>query len=347
MKLLFFGDMAVPDDESYDSIRKLIINNNLFKDKLVIGNLEGLIVNEQNTLKKYPKQLFNTEKTLKLFKDTKYTVLTLANNHIKDIPNNFNMTISKLKNNKIGYTGAGLNYEEACKPHEFEIENKNYAVFSHCWNVMSKIMEKKSNEIYANDMQYEKLIYDIKKYKEAHMDTIVIVFLHWNFDYETLPFPSHRVIAKKLIDMGVNYVIGGHSHVINGGEKYKDGIIVYGMGNFCIPSNKFFGGNLRYTGESAKQIIIEIDDVTNEIIYYYIDDKGTIKEDFDNGSIIKKYSPYRNMNEKDYVKYFKKNRVKKIIIPVYKDEKNNIINHMKDTIVINRMRLFRTLKNVK
>lgn len=347
MKIIFFGDMAIPDNDTYMKLNKMVLDNELFKGKIVVGNLEGLIVNEENATKKYPTQLFNIKKTLDLFENSRYTVLTLANNHIKDIPEKYTDTLSELKNKNIGYTGVGNSPKEARKPHEFIIDNKKYAVFSHCWNVMSKIIEKKNNEIHINDMKYDELIKEIKEYKDMHEDTEIIVFLHWNFDFEELPFPSHRLIAKKLIDNGARYVIGGHSHVINGGEKYKDGVIVYGMGNFCIPGNKFLRGSLNYSNEATKQIIIEIDEEVNDISYYYIDDKEITKEKFDNGKIIKKYSTYEEMDEKEYIKFFKKNRTKKLIIPIYKNEKNSLSNWIKDIIVVNRMRLFRTLKNIK
>lgn len=343
MKLLFFGDMAIPDIETYSKLDRFLNDKKLFKDKVVVGNLEGLIVDKEKALEKYTSQLFNITETLNLFKDNKYTVLTLANNHIKDIPNEFDNTIKSLKEKNIGYAGAGKNEDDSCKPHEFEINNKKYAVFSHCWNVMSKIMEKKSKEIFVNDKLYNELIEDVRNYKINNKETIIIVCLHWNFDFEMLPFPNHRKIAMKLIDAGVKYVIGGHSHVINGGEIYKDGIIIYGMGNFCIPSNKFFEGKLKYLNEATKQVILEVDEESNEISYYYIENSNITKENFKDGNIIKKYSKYRGMDEKEYLKYFRKNRTKKMLVPVYSKEKNTV----KDMLTISRMKLLRRLKNIK
>ena len=43
--------------------------------------------------------------------------------------------------------------------------------------------------------------------------------------------------AENLRDSGVNVVVGCHSHCIQGGELYKEGVIVYGLGNFFIPWN--------------------------------------------------------------------------------------------------------------
>lgn len=49
----------------------------------------------------------------------------------------------------------------------------------------------------------------------------------------------HRLFAKALIDAVANVVAGAHSHCVQGGEKYKDGYIVYGLGNFFLPHNFF------------------------------------------------------------------------------------------------------------
>ncbi|MBK8078814.1 MAG: CapA family protein [Saprospiraceae bacterium] len=39
-------------------------------------------------------------------------------------------------------------------------------------------------------------------------------------------------MVKGFDDEGVNFIVGCHSHCVQGGEKYKDGYIVYGLGNF-------------------------------------------------------------------------------------------------------------------
>ena len=119
------------------------------------------------------------------------------------------------------------------------------------------------------------------------------------------------------------------------------------MGNFYIANGKFFNGKLIYKGEARKSILLEIDDETKEVSYWYLDGKKTIKENFDKGEIINKYSPYREMNEKEYIKYFRKSRTKKILVPIYKDYKDNYKNKLKNICVINRMKLFRKLKKIK
>ena len=218
MKVVFFGDLVAPEEIDIEIIKNFLKETNLFKDKIVIGNLEGLIVNGE----KYNNALYNDIHVIDLFKDSYKTILSLANNHIKDIPEKFDNTIEILKKNEIGFSGAKLKEKEGClNPYEFEINGTKFAVFNHCWDVMSIIMKSKSKDIIVEDRVYEKFIQEIIEYKKQNENVKIIVYFHWNFDFEKLPFPSHRIIARKLIDNGVEIVVGSHSHLVNGGEIYK------------------------------------------------------------------------------------------------------------------------------
>jgi len=53
------------------------------------------------------------------------------------------------------------------------------------------------------------------------------------------PDESQRTFAHALIDAGADAVIGHHPHVLQGIERYGNGVIVYSLGNFV------FGGNSR------------------------------------------------------------------------------------------------------
>jgi poly-gamma-glutamate synthesis protein (capsule biosynthesis protein) len=48
------------------------------------------------------------------------------------------------------------------------------------------------------------------------------------------PTPEQRNVAKKIIDSGADLIIGNHSHVIQGFEKYKERWIFYSLGNFIF-----------------------------------------------------------------------------------------------------------------
>ncbi len=42
----------------------------------------------------------------------------------------------------------------------------------------------------------------------------VVLYMHWGFEYQTIPSQHQTQIAQKLCDMGVDVIVGGHPHVI-------------------------------------------------------------------------------------------------------------------------------------
>jgi len=61
---------------------------------------------------------------------------------------------------------------------------------------------------------------------------VVIVTLHWGDEFIEFPAPDQVKLARELIDSGVNIVIGHHTHIVQGVEKYNGGVIAYSLGNF-------------------------------------------------------------------------------------------------------------------
>ena len=353
MKLIFFGDLAAPDRDDVNIIKKIIEKENIFKDKVVIGNLEGVLTDNKEDMFQNKNVLYNSPSVIELFNESKKTILSLANNHIKDIPKEFNNTIETLKKNGILFSGAmNGNYGEL-NPCEFKVDDIKVAIFNHCWNVMSKIMKNKSKEIQVEDESYDEFIKKIKDYKDFNPKTIVIVYFHWNFDFEKLPFPAHRIIAKKLIDNGANIIVGSHSHLVNGGEIYKGKPIIYGLGNFYIPSGKFFNGKLVYPNDSDTTILLEVDLESKDYNLYWLkydrDSKKIYlikKEKLEQGELINEYSKYKEMTQDMYKQYFKKNRTKNKLVPIWYNERNNVLNKIKDNLILIRMKLFRIIKRI-
>ena len=63
----------------------------------------------------------------------------------------------------------------------------------------------------------------------------IVFSIHWGSNWVQGDMPNHiQQFAKNLIDIGVNIVFGHSAHHIvkNPVEKYKNGIIIYGLGDF-------------------------------------------------------------------------------------------------------------------
>ena len=95
---------------------------------------------------------------------------------------------------------------------------------------------------------------EIAALKEAGCDYIVYT-IHAGKEYSRTHNELQEKIARSIIDAGADIVIGMHPHVVQGIEKYKDGLIVYSLGNFS------FGGNLKLTEFDglAVQVILDFE----------------------------------------------------------------------------------------
>ena len=62
----------------------------------------------------------------------------------------------------------------------------------------------------------------------------LIMFLHWGDDHNIFINRDQQEAARRLIDQGVDLIIGHHPHVPQGYEVYKGKYIFYSLGNFIF-----------------------------------------------------------------------------------------------------------------
>jgi poly-gamma-glutamate synthesis protein (capsule biosynthesis protein) len=63
----------------------------------------------------------------------------------------------------------------------------------------------------------------------------IVVYIHWGTEESSYPEIKEILAARKLIDGGVDIVIGSHAHAPQPIERYNNGIIAYNLGNFIMP----------------------------------------------------------------------------------------------------------------
>lgn len=59
---------------------------------------------------------------------------------------------------------------------------------------------------------------------------IVVVSIHWGSEFVYTTSAQQRNLGRAAINAGADLVVGHHSHVVSGVEKYKNRYIVYGLG---------------------------------------------------------------------------------------------------------------------
>jgi len=71
--------------------------------------------------------------------------------------------------------------------------------------------------------------------RERARSDFVIAYLHWGYEFEPYPLPAQRAWARALVDAGADVVVGAHPHVPQGFERYRERLIAYSLGSFCMP----------------------------------------------------------------------------------------------------------------
>lgn len=308
--MLVLGDLACPNSIMAQKVIDCMSGIEIFKNQMIICNLEGVIC---DTDPKHDEKLFNHPVVLNAF-NPQQTFFSLANNHTYDYPEFIESTEKELGSRGFHFNGIMTNRPIA--PTEFESSGNKYAIFTHCWRVYTETNPNTQNDIRIVDVKYKQFFDIVSKYIRSHPEVKVICYFHWNYDLEVLPFPMYRQLARDLIDWGAYAIIGNHSHVPQGGELYKERPIVYGLGNFFIPSGHFFNEHLNYPDESKKMMVLEISEDNSPVrCHWFLTDMEKplellCSEDFATGRMISTYSPYRNMDSAEFLRYFKINRKK-------------------------------------
>lgn len=74
----------------------------------------------------------------------------------------------------------------------------------------------------------------VKKLKQKHPDSFVVVTIHWGDEYQLRSNKKQQAFARKLIDAGADVIFGHHPHVVQELEVYKDRVVFYSLGNFIF-----------------------------------------------------------------------------------------------------------------
>jgi len=354
--VIFEGDIASPDRAITEQLEIFLLQHRtIFENKRVICNFEGVISDRiaDNDAKPI---LCNHYSVPGVLNRGVTPVLCMANNHILDLPGEFESTIDVF--NKAGalYCGAGNTAESAASPLIFFEGNKKILLFNACWDFLLYNQNNPSEGVYVAEIDEDKLIIEVRKAKQANPNASIIVFLHWSLDLEILPFPMYRLFSRALVDAGAEVVAGSHSHCVQGGEKYKDGFIVYGLGNFFLPQNVFINGKLIYPDFTAVELafewVPETRVATCHWFEYQYSETGHIllhckSERFEDSEKLKQYSPYQGMTDGEYLEYFKAHRRKRFMIPVYTDHDKKFQNRLFTLFLKNRARFAHLLARMR
>ena len=235
MGLVILGDIMLgryqaPLIEKYGLTKVLSGLKKTIGNRKIIANLECPLVNIENINKNKNSfsNLYANEIFAKQLFENGFRALSLANNHIFDLGiDGLLNTQSILKKNSIKSFGAGSNMSESIAPAIIKLDN--YLVGFLGFSFSSPSGKKNPGVAYLYDDTV-----DIAIKKIRNKVDFLIVMPHSGIELYQYPLKRDQKIYKKMVDLGVDMVVGSQSHCVQAMEKYLNKYIYYSTGDLLF-----------------------------------------------------------------------------------------------------------------
>jgi poly-gamma-glutamate capsule biosynthesis protein CapA/YwtB (metallophosphatase superfamily) len=251
ISFLFIGDIMGHDEQissaenrethtyNYDDVFKYI--------KPVISEADVAIANFEVTLDGEPymgyPQFSSPAALASACMNAGIDYMVSANNHAADRgKKGIISTIARLDSIGIPHTGTFINQEsrDSLYPLMINKAGVSIALLNYTYGTNGIIVPE---PVIVNMLDKNLITNDIKKANDKNAD-IIILFLHWGTEYDTIPARNQTDLAEYFFSLGVDLVIGSHPHVLQkmvwskNNSGGKDGVVVYSMGNFVSNQRK-------------------------------------------------------------------------------------------------------------
>ncbi|TIO78687.1 MAG: CapA family protein [Mesorhizobium sp.] len=149
-------------------------------------------------------------------------VLSLANNHVLDQGTaGLEETVAALK--RLGIRTIGTSAGGPVQRHAAGPLTIGFAAFTLWCNADEPEFRARVS------MESDPVVWP----REAIADVDLLCAVpHWDWEFRHFPRPATRVLARRLIDHGVQLIAGHHAHVVQPVECIGDSLVAYGLGDF-------------------------------------------------------------------------------------------------------------------
>jgi poly-gamma-glutamate synthesis protein (capsule biosynthesis protein) len=230
---------------------------------VVFGNLECVLSDhDYRPLSLRKAQMRGVPSSVWALKAAGFNAINVANNHnMQHGVDGFLNTCKILEEVGIGVIGKRSDDEYLCEPLVMNIKDRFVGILGYS---MEKDNYWSGVPLYALGNR-EGILRDVRKLC-ATCDH-VIVSLHWEDEFMSLPSCDAKRFSREIIDEGASIILGHHPHVIQCIDCYKGGLICYSLGN-CV-SDMLWDERLR-NGILLKIVLkeskVEISNIYNTFI---------------------------------------------------------------------------------
>lgn len=249
MKLLIGGDIAPTESNRrifcHPEQGELVdegIQNLLEQADYRVFNLEVPLTNSNKKIAKFGPNLSAEKECVRGLQKIGVDFVTLANNHILDFgEEGLYDTMDVLRNAGIAFAGAGDSLCAAATPFFIDLGDCRIGIYCCAEHEFSVAGE---NTPGANPFDPLESLDHIAVMKRE-CDYLLVLY-HGGKEFYRYPSPGLKKTCEKCVEKGADLVICQHSHCIGSTQKYKNGTIVYGQGNFLFDkkSDEFWNTGL-------------------------------------------------------------------------------------------------------
>ena len=240
LSLIATGDALIHDavyndakksDGSYDFTHQVTMIKEIAQNyDLAYYNQETIFGGAELGYSNYPR--FNTPSEFgDAMIDAGFNLVSLANNHSYDKGEKGVLNAVDYWQGKenIFWTGIAASKEMRDEVKIKEKNNISYTMLS--YTTLTNGLNAPSDKQYlVNVYNKEQVRKDIDALRNK-VD-VLIVAMHWGTEYVHNPTAEQLEIAQYLADLGVDIIIGTHSHVIQPVAKIGNTLVIYSLGNF-------------------------------------------------------------------------------------------------------------------
>lgn len=213
---------------------------------VALANLETALTNRGKAADKKFTFRNPADKMIPALKNAGFDLVSLANNHTVDYGVvGLKDTLDALNKGALPAVGAGMNVKQARSAYIMQVNGQTLGFLGYSLTYPEEFWatSRRAGTAFGHAAHIKR---DVAKLKKK-VDHVVVQF-HWGREATTKLRYYQPSLGRLAIDSGATLIIGHHPHVLQGMERYKNGLIYYSLGNFAFGSYS----NRSQTGGMAK-----------------------------------------------------------------------------------------------
>ncbi|HEY3382157.1 MAG TPA: CapA family protein [Vicinamibacterales bacterium] len=227
------------------------VKSHLAHGDIVLANLEGYLSSEASSGGQRARTFCGREDFAEAMVRAGFNVVSVANNHVLEHGEAaFVESVRILKRAGLRVCGLRSRLDKYySEPVFFDAQGIRTALVGYNWisvdrlgNADEHIAQSldsavnyswhREHPVTAIERANANVIRDLRTLKKE-ADVVALV-AHWGYEFVTVPPYGVTREARTFVDAGADLIIGIHPHVIQGAESYKNGLILYSLGNFVF-----------------------------------------------------------------------------------------------------------------